>query len=72
MSAAAAGDKGGIDDFDIAEMINIRKFRSVKAFMERVRSLNDCLDNIEAFTREVRQLAISTPGGPDDPDDGDL
>ena len=38
--------------------------------MERVRSLNDCLDNIEAFTREVRQLALSTPGGPDDPDDG--
>ena len=62
-AAAQLIDEEEDDGFEMAEMINIRKFRSVKAFMERVSSLNDCLDNIEAFTRQVRKLQISTPGG---------
>lgn len=41
---------------DEGEVINIRKFRSVTEFMERVRSLDNVLESIESFSSETRQL----------------
>jgi len=46
LGQAAEGEEG--------EVINIRKFRSVAQFMERVRSLDTVLENIESFSKEVR------------------
>ena len=61
-------DGDGLDDeWADTEMINIRKFRSVKKFMKRVDSLDTALNAIESFTDEVRQLKMFTPGG--DPED---
>ena len=48
LGQAAEGEEG--------EVINIRKFRSVAQFMERVRSLDTVLENIESFSNQVRQL----------------
>ena len=39
---------------DEEDMINIRKFPSVKVFMDSVRSLDTVLENIESFSNEIR------------------
>ena len=36
-------------------MINIRKFRSVKQFTERVKRLDLCLQGIDSFNNDVRE-----------------
>ena len=43
-------------------MINIRKFRSVRDFVERVRSLDSVLQNIESYSNEVRGLSQMDSG----------
>ena len=48
MMAADAGEE------EEEDMINIRKFHSVKVFMEGVSSLNTVLENIESFSNEIR------------------
>ena len=45
-------------------MINIRKFRSVKQFTERVKRLDLCLQGIDSFNNDVRESRMLTPGGP--------
>ena len=45
---------GDVDGFEENEMINIRKFESVKIFMDRVSSLVTVLQNIESFSAEIR------------------
>ena len=61
------GQKGGAGDdedgFEAHEMINIRKFRSVKSFQKRVKRLEEVLQGIESFSDEVRNARIMTPGG---------
>ena len=42
------------DGNDEGEVINIRKFRSVTEFMERVRSLDNVLESIESFSSDFR------------------
>lgn len=42
-----------------AEFVFIRKFGSVSSFLERVRQLDNTLDNIESFTQEVMQLKVN-------------
>ena len=44
-------------------MINIRKFRSVRDFVERVRSLDSVLQNIESYSNEIRGLNQMESGG---------
>ena len=61
-------NSGGNDDFDDEEneMINIRKFPSVKTFMKRISGLVSVLQSIEVFSSEIRQLQHETPGGDGD------
>ena len=42
----------GDEDEDI---INIRKFTSVKDFLQQVKGLDEVLSNIELFSNELRQ-----------------
>ena len=48
-----------------AAFVFIRKFESVSNFMEKVRSLDTVLENIESFSSEVRRInksGINTGG----------
>lgn len=54
-----------------AAFVFIRKFESVSNFMEKVRSLDTVLENIESFSSEVRRINKSgigenTPSGSND------
>ena len=48
----AQGSDGNEFDTD-EQMINIRQFNSVNVFMNRVRSLDTVLENIESFSSKV-------------------
>ena len=49
-------DDGGGEDFESLDVINIRKFASVKAFMASAHTLDNVLLNIESFNKECRGL----------------
>ena len=52
-----------------AAFVFIRKFESVSHFMEKVRSLDTVLENIESFSSEVRRInksGINIEGTPSD------
>ena len=58
-----ANDDNDIDDFEENEMINIRKFPSVKLFMKRISGLDSVLQSVEVYSSEIRSMRLSGGSG---------
>ena len=57
------GGEAAQGDSELQDMVNIRQFRSVKAFMSSVKSLVNVLENIDSFSREVRKTSLLAKRG---------